>query len=608
MKMSQTANFWFAPGSVRYEGLMDRYVRFAMEHQLMNEKTWQDFVAVFRADSDDRDNGWRGEYWGKMMRGACLTYRYNRDEGLYSVLEHTVRQMLETQRSDGRFSTYSRKAQLHGWDMWGRKYILTSMLHFHDICRDESLKKSILDAMCAHMDAILELVGPEEGKIPITKTSHIWGGVNSASILDAVIDLYRHTGKADYLSFAEYILSTGGCEDGNLIELALENRKMPYEYPTVKAYETMSFFEGVLSYYEVTGQEKYLRAVLNFVEAVNETDITVIGCSGCTHELFDNSAKKQVLYSDGIMQETCVTVTWMRLLAKLFLLRGDAKYMDRMERSAYNALYGSVNTRGLKQFSMEEKAFVDPLPFDSYSPLYNGPRGVGIGGFKRFAFGGYYGCCACIASAGIAVMPLCAATWMEGGISINSFASGTVTIETYPGNPLTVQMQSDFPASPEWSAQLTLKKQDGFTIRIRIPEYLHRCRILVNGEDVEAVISDGYASIYSIWDSGDTVRVTGCFDLEPIHVEGKTAFTYGPLVLARDQQKEACCDLTAAIQPAGQPKMLEPKGNETIRLELPLADGGPLLLTDYASCGKNWLDRNARIGVWMQIRGEEGGS
>ena len=596
--MIQNTNFWMVPGSARYEGLMDQYVRFAMNHQLMNEKTWADFVAVFRADSDDHDRGWRGEYWGKMMRGACLTYRYNRDEKLYAILEATVRQMLLSQRADGRFSSYSQEAQLRGWDMWSRKYILTSMLHFYDICRDEALKASILDAMCVHVDAILDTVGEGEGKTPIFKTSNHWGGVNSASILDAIIDLYRRTGKEKYMDFARYLLASGGCEDGNLIDLALENVKKPYEYPTVKAYEMMSYFEGVLSYYEVTGEEKYLQAVLNFVEAVYETDITVIGCSGCTHELFDNSTVKQVEYSDGIMQETCVTVTWMRLLAKLFLLRGDAKYMDRMERSAYNALYGSTNTRDLKQFSREEQAFVEPLPFDSYSPLYNGPRGVGIGGFKRFAFGGFYGCCACIASAGVAVMPLCATTLFEKGVSFNSFASGTVSCEN-----VTIRTQTDFPVSPEWNAVVLANDPTALDIRIRIPAYFLDWKVLLNGQPLEVTAADGFVTLHRVWNPGDEIRVTGRFELAQSHMGGRTALTYGPLVMTRDNQKENCADLTAPVKLSGQPKLLapNPKWNETLRMEIPTADGNSILLTDYASCGKNWLDKNTRITVWHNI-------
>ena len=74
------------PGAARYTGLAQRYLDFTMSHQLMNAETWRNFVRVFRDDSDDADIGWRCEYWGIMMRGACLTYLYNKDQALYDVL------------------------------------------------------------------------------------------------------------------------------------------------------------------------------------------------------------------------------------------------------------------------------------------------------------------------------------------------------------------------------------------------------------------------------------------------------------------------------------------------------------------------------------------
>ena len=39
---------------------------------------------------DDENLGWRGEYWGKMMRGACITYKYTQSSKLYGILENTV--------------------------------------------------------------------------------------------------------------------------------------------------------------------------------------------------------------------------------------------------------------------------------------------------------------------------------------------------------------------------------------------------------------------------------------------------------------------------------------------------------------------------------------
>ncbi len=600
---------YLAHGAAQYTGEADRYVRFAMEHQLMNADTWKNFVKVFTEDSDDWDKGWRCEYWGKMMRGACLTYMYNKDEGLYSVLETTVRDLLGAQREDGRFSTYSSENQLDGWDIWGRKYVLTAMLHFIRICKDETLKATILEALCRHIDALAEKIGPaSEGKLEITLATTHWLGVNSASILDAVLELYAVTGEERFLRFGEYILGTGGIQGGNLIDLALENKLMPYQYPEVKAYETISFFEGVLTYYQLTGEEKYLTAVLNFVEAVAATDITVIGCSGCTHELFDNSYLKQTEPGETIMQETCVTVTWMRMLAKLHLLTGDKKYFDRMEVSAYNALYGSANDNRLDQFSMEEKLWVDPLPFDSYSPLYDGPRGVGIGGWKRFRWGGGYGCCACIAAAGIAVYPLASTLQSENGVVLNGLLPGTLTAATPAGQSLTLAVESNMPAAPGAKVTVHLEKPESFAVTLRVPAYYENTALTVNGE---AVTTDSYTALHRTWADGDVIQLTGSYSIQSQVINGRTAFTYGPLVLALDAKKNPhLADVTEELvlktengAPVVTALIPDEKDRELVRFAFEQADGkAPLIFTDYASCGKRWNAKPDHITVWMNVK------
>lgn len=596
-------------GAAQYDGAADGYVKFTTEHQLMNADTWVDFVRVFRTDSDAETGAWRCEYWGKMMRGAVLTYMVNKDEALYRVLEDTVLDLLTTQREDGRFSTYPADKQLFGWDMWGRKYVLTGLLHFARVCRDETLKSRILAALCRHADAILASVGEGEGKVSITTTSSFWGGVNSCSILEPMIDLYTFTGDERYLDFARYILSTGGCKDGDLIALALTGETMPYQYPEVKAYETMSFFEGVLAYYQVTGEEKYLAAVTKFVEAVAKTDITVIGCSGCTHELFDHSTKKQTQYSAGIMQETCVTVTWIRLLARLHLLTGDVRYMDRVEQSAFNALYGSVNEHLNQQMISYDrgrrKVYISGLPFDSYSPLYYGRRGVGIGGLQMFSFGGYYGCCACIAAAGIALVPLCAAVQGEGELSINLPLSGRVSASTSSGQPFVLTATSAYPKAMDYIARVSLAQPETFSVRLRVPSFCENACVMVNGERVAVKIADGYATICREWCDGDELLLTADFTLRAVSLNGRTAFVYGPLTLARDENKEdgeVCLTESIKLRMPLCYCLEEEQEGETVRLSVERADGGkPLLLTDYASCGKRWLDVKNRLTVWLNI-------
>ena len=64
----------------------------------------------------------------------------------------------------------------------------------------------------------------------------------------------------------------------------IQKQLYPYQYPVTKAYEMMSCFEGLLEYYRETGIEKYKQAVINFADMVLESDFTIIGSCGCTHE------------------------------------------------------------------------------------------------------------------------------------------------------------------------------------------------------------------------------------------------------------------------------------------------------------------------------------
>ena len=497
------------PGKVSLKEKEKKYLDLITGEQLGDRALWSRFVSVFFTKEDSDDRGWRGEYWGKAMRGACLTYRCTADGELYDILLDSVRQLIACAEEDGRISSYRRENECSGWDVWCRKYVLTGMLHFVDICRDGELREELLDAMEKHVDRLMEKVGDGAGKIPVTETSDFWLGVNSCSILESVLDLYKRRRKKRFLDFAEYIISTGGCAGGDLIALALEDKTPPYLYPENKAYETMSFFEGVLAYYEVTGKRKYLDAVLRFAEKTFETEITLIGCAGCAHEQFDNAAARQCEKRDTLMQETCVTVTWMRLCARLFLLTGEEKYARRVEISALNALYGSVNVDAYP-ITMEKTGEKIPgLPFDSYSPLFYGRRGLGVGGLKYFSDGAFYGCCAAIGAAGLALYPL--------------------------------------------------------------------IRSLMRMSD-------------------------GDYTLEEHRLGGKTAFTYGPYALARDEAKEDG-DILAPVKPAyesGRPvyELMTPHSGESVRLLLKTKQG-EVLLTDYASCGREPESERDRLTVWM---------
>lgn len=583
----------YSGDNLKIRGVMDDYVRFVADNQLKSRKRWEKLVEPF-ITKEDSDGFWRGEFFGKEMRGAALVYQYTKDEELYSVLTEAVEKLLATQDGNGRISTYSPTSEFCGWDMWCRKYVLTGCQHYYRICRSDQFKKRILEALSRHADYIIEKIGNGEGQKKITETSSWWGCVNSCTILEPMLELYKETGERRYLDFAEYIISTGGSSDCNFIELALENKLAPYQYPVVKAYETMSFFEGLLAYYEITGEQKYFTAVKNFLEAVAKTDITVIGCSGCTHELFDNSAVKQTEYAENIMQETCVTVTWMRISLRMFLQTGERKYIDRIEKSGFNALYGSINTNHNDILNLFSKKYVSGMTFDSYSPLYNNSRYRGTGGYLEYSKGGSCGCCEAIGACGVALMPLTAVMSAEEGVIVNYLFNGELNISDKNGKAVKLAFESGYPSENTGKITVLTDGKAYLGLFIRLPEFADES--IINGK----VYSGEYADLSEEYNSGAVIEIKYKVGLKVLGLNGKVAFEYGAITLGTDSEK-AERDIEKPIDIGEKPAYRSINGinGELLRVEIDLKNGEKLTLSDYQSCGKNKKKGNNNVTVWF---------
>ena len=620
-----------------YEGFVDDAIRYIEEFQLLDPVHWRRFVEQFRFDSD-YDAGWRGEYWGKMMRGACLTYSYTKNDALYNVLVDTDCDMLDSEDKLGRISSYDVSHEFDGWDMWCRKYVLLGMQYFMEICRDEALKARITTSMCHQVDYIMSKIGPaEEKKIPITMATRHWRGLNSSSILEPVVRLYTITGEQRYFDFATYIVNCGGTDVANIFDLAYENDFSPYQYPVTKAYEMTSCFEGLLEYYRVTGIEKYKTAVINFADRILESDFTVIGSSGCTHELFDHSFVRQAnTTNDKVQQETCVTVTLMKFFYQLICLTGDSKYADAFEISMYNAYFGSINTeKKIERNYTEQKepnAIMEAFPFDSYSPLTSGMRGIKVGGLKRMSDNHYYGCCACIGSAGNGLIPKMQLLSAKNGFALNLFINGTIEAATPNGQRITLETVTDYPADGKVEIVLHMSAPEAFELKIRNPAWSKTTAVKLNGN--AAPICDGYITLTREWQNGDRISIAldmrteaihptpygtdilmnkviwghnymvSTFDREDPMAKHHIALRRGPVMLAQENRLGYSVDTPIEVT-VGTDGYVDttPTNRKTpypcvVEVLVPLADGTQMLVTDYASAGKTWSEES-KMAVWM---------
>ena len=588
--------------NLKYEGLINKSLNFIKKKQLQDASLWKRFVRLFVEKTDSADRGWSGEFWGKLMIGASIVYTYDEDEELYATLEKTVKELLSTENIDGSISTYEKNTELSGWDVWCRKYVLLGLENFYDICRDDALKAKIKSSLCRQMNYIIMRVGEEEGKIPLTETSDAWFAVNSCSILEAIVKLYNITQNEKYKQFAKYVIDTGGCKNGDLLRLALENSLMPYEYPVKKAYEMTSFFEGVLEFYRITGEEKYFIAVRNYVNAIAQSDLSIIGCCGCDEEVLNNGTVTQTEPKE-LMQETCVTVTWMRICYQLLCLTGDIKYAELIEQSAYNALYAAVNyEENSDVYYIPHAVEKIALPFDSYSPLTENRRGIVPAGYRLLPDNTYYGCCASFGATGVGIVPAVSVMRSKQGFVFNIYEQGVITT-SYQHVGVKIYINSDYPKGNEIKLNVRTEQPVYFEIKLRLPTWAKNAIAVLNGEATALNSVGEYTAIAREWND-DCILLSYNVETEVIALNGKKAIKRGAFIYARDERFAENLSEEVDFQKNGAELIYRESKTANFHtnseLEIECTNGRRIHLCDYASAGTDWQAGRNKITVWMK--------
>lgn len=616
--------------SYSFKEITDKTARFVEEIQLLDSDIWELFVEQYQVHPDGADGGWRGEYFGKMMRGACFVYSYTKNPKLLEILTNAVKNLIKTQDSLGRISTYTVETEFQGWDIWCRKYVMLGMQYFLEINEDKELEKEIINSMRLQADYLISKLGTrEEGKIQITRTTRHWYGLNASSILEPIVRLYSLTKEQKYLDFANYIANEGGTYAENIFRLAESKELRLYQYPVTKAYEMASCFEGLLELYRITKVEWYKTAIINFADLVLEDELTAIGSAGCTHELFDHSKVRQSNTTNHrIQQETCVTVTLMKLFLQLNLLTGNSKYIDAFETSYYNAYLGAVNFEKRKPNKIYEalpEGFVSVvMPFDSYSPLTRSSRGNGIGGFRLMRDNKYYGCCVCIGAAGVGSVHKASLLTHKDGLVLNMYIDGEYTSKTPSGKNVNITVNTLYPADNK--VLIKINAEDDFILKLRNPEFSKNT--LMNGK----VAEDGYNDIkvnkgensieiifsmpakiikpipYGsqvlmnkvIW-GANSITIPS-FDKEDPLAKDHIAIKKGPLMLAQDSRLGYDLTKPANIKTDSEEiKITEADCdfNTLLCVNVETENGETIKLCDYQSAGKLWTDEN-QAAVWIK--------
>ncbi len=573
--------------------LLQKACLFLIEKQVGDEKLWDKLTDQFRK-RPDKTGEYRGEYWGKVMRGAALIYEYTQNEELYSVLERTVEKMLSLCTEEG-ITSYRAGDEFTGWDLWCRKYVAVGLEYFFSICKSEELKTEILRVLKTHLLAIAKHIGSEPGKKNIYDASNYWGGLNSCSILKAYVVAYELTGEEKLLDFARYIVSTGGSKDFDFIQAAKDDVPLcSYTYP--KAYEATSFFEGLIEYGKLTGDEEILRACKNYGRSLLKEEYTVVGGGACACECFNYSAVSQTYPRVRPEQETCVTVSYMLYFNEMYDLTGESVYLDAMERSFFNAYLGALNETAPKK---------TVLPIDWYSPLVGGKRNNFVtAGRQRFSDGSFYSCCTAIGPAGAGVFARRSVEISENNVRFNFYDNRTVRLDDF-----SILEKTDYPVNGAVRLNFIGEKRK-LTLTFRIPSWCKEYSLTINGKNADVLKENGVLTLTDALGGGDEVALDlkteyGCeYRASSRFLGGFLTFHKGPVVYAADKRH------TRILQPLPlisehEPKfdfIYEPqKSSDCIDSVVVRYKNAELKLIDYASAGDTY-DLDSSLNVFVPYR------
>ena len=335
---------------------MDRFFNERIVSEKGRRLIFDEAREAFAKRDDDCDGvfgRWRGEFWGKQMLSTARVAQYLNNPGVSGFVRDECFRAMKHQDADGYLGSYADKEFVRitktnecyrkcgwypCWNIWNRKYSIWGMYEAYKATGDEK----ILESAVSQLDQLVAMMRKLKLRLHETGTLGM-AGMPSMSILKPLLLMYRETGKTEYLAFARETVRDWDRSDGaapNFLRNAMRDDPLHSWYPApqtwAKAYEMMSCLEGLLEYYRLTGEKRVFDAVCAIRDNLEKHEKNALGGVGYCDKFY--AAAKRM----NALTEVCDSVHWIRLNRDLFMLTGDAKYLDAMEETYFNAFLGGI--------------------------------------------------------------------------------------------------------------------------------------------------------------------------------------------------------------------------------------------------------------------------
>jgi hypothetical protein len=354
--------------------------------------------------------------------------------------------------------------------------------------------------------------------------------------------LYRLTGEERYLRLAKFLLDERGPSPGHQVNprgLAYNQahaRVLAQTEPVGHAVRATYMYSGMADVAALTGDRAYVAAIDTIWANTVGRKLYItggIGASGAG-EAFGGPYE---LPNMTAYSETCASVGMDYWNHRLFLLHGDGKYIDVMERTLYNGLLAGL--------ALDGKTFFYPNPLESNGQHARSPW-----------FG--VACCPSNITRFLASLPGYVYAQQEDTVFVNLYVAGRGQVDLGGGQSVTLVQDTRYPWDGTVRLTVTPRAARAFTIKLRIPGWARdepvpsdlyrfaepspeRPHLSVNGAPMPLVVERGYATLARDWRAGDVVVLTLPMPVRRIvaheRVEadrGRVALQRGPIVFAAE--------------------------------------------------------------------------
>lgn len=368
----------------------------------------------------------------------------------------------------------------------------------------------------------------------------------------ALVKMYQTTGEKLYLDMAKKFIDIRGVTYNPNGEGVMSYDYAQQHHPVREqrtaighAVRATYLYSGMADIVATMGDTTLLPALDAIWHDIVDKKMHITGGLGAVPGI-EGFGPEYVLPNKDTYNETCSAVGNVLFNYRMYLMSGDAKYVDVAEVSLYNNVLAGVNLEGNRFF------YVNPLEADGRKTFNHGRAGRSP-----------WFTTACCPSNLARLIPQVSGmiySHTDDDIFCSLYVGSSVEVPLKAG-AVKLQQQTEYPFEGEVNISVE-PAVDGeeFTLWLRIPSWLNdkfvpgelysyadgvtsKYSLRVNGRRVKSEVVDGFVPVHRVWKSGDVVELSLPMDVrfsvadERVKADSnRLCVTRGPLVYCAEEE------------------------------------------------------------------------